>query len=148
MTGAGTVAVDAARSLAARGDLAASLALYAERHGDPIDRVYGRLFALYPETRALFLLDRNGAARGNMLANVLDVLLDLDGARDYARNMIAAEVRNHIDMGVDPATFVRFFDVLRAVVREGLGDDWTDAMSRGWDAAIGDAVAAARVADG
>lgn len=142
------MAVDAAQGLAARGDLAASLALFAERHGDPIDRVYARLFDLCPETCTLFLLDRNGAARGNMLANVLDVLLDLDGARDYARNMIAAEVRNHIDMGVDPSTFVRFFDVLREVVREGLGDDWSDAMARGWDAAVGDAVAAAGCAEG
>jgi hemoglobin-like flavoprotein len=113
------------------GGVAVSLQRYAERHGDPLDRVYERLFALHPETEHLFLLDRNGAARGNMLANVFAILLDLDGESDFAHNMIAAEVRNHVDLGVAPATFVGFFDLLRDVVREGLGEDWLEEMAEG-----------------
>jgi hemoglobin-like flavoprotein len=118
------------------GGVAVSLQRYAERHGDPVDHVYERLFALHPETQHLFLLDRNGAARGNMLANVFAILLDLDDEPDFAHNMIAAEVLNHVDLGVAPATFVGFFDLLRDVVREGLGEEWRDEAADAWALAI------------
>lgn len=110
-----------------------SLEQVAERHGDPTLEVYARLFAERPEFEGMFLLDRQGAARGAMLGHVIDTLIDLAGPKAYGANMIYAEMTNHQGLGVPPAQFVTFFDVVRSVFRELLDADWTAEVDEAWD---------------
>ena len=49
-----------------------SLALVAERVGDPAPLVYARLFEAFPELEALFVRDVSGMIRGNMLTTTLE----------------------------------------------------------------------------
>ena len=109
-----------------------SLERLAERQGDPTPQVYARLFAARPDAQALFVGDRTGAARGEMLAQAFDALLDLaEGGRQGAR-LIAVERINHEGLGVPPEVFADFFPVVAQVVREGLGEAWTREVAEAW----------------
>ena len=118
------------------GLIAWSLARLAERHGDPTAAVYERLFAQSPEMAALFVGDRTGAARGEMLAVVFETLLDFAGPGSYAANMVRAEVVNHENLGVPPAVFATFFSTVMATVRELLGAEWGAEVQAEWDAML------------
>jgi hemoglobin-like flavoprotein len=109
-----------------------SLERLAERAGDPTTAVYARLFALYPETEALFVRDVDGAVKGEMLAKVFEIALDLAGPNAYAANFIACEIVNHDGVGVPRETFPRFFDVAVDTFAELLGPDWTPAYDAAW----------------
>ena len=65
-----------------------TLELAGERGGDITPRVYARLFSDYPEMEALFVRDRDGSVRGEMLARVFEALLDFVDRRAYAAQMI------------------------------------------------------------
>jgi hemoglobin-like flavoprotein len=110
-----------------------SLERVAELHGDPTPEVYARLFAGNPQFEAMFLLDRQNAARGAMLGHVIDTLLDLAGPRTYGANMIYAEMTNHSGIGVPPVQFVTFFDIVKSVFRDLLGGEWTPQVDEAWD---------------
>lgn len=115
--------------------VAESLERFAERVGDPAPLVYARLFEKHPETEALFVLDRGGQVRGQMLAMAFEALLDparggrLDG-------MVAVERRNHLNIGVAPEVFDGFFGLLRDVVREAVGGEWDAATEAAWAARL------------
>lgn len=115
-----------------------SLERVAELHGDPTPQVYARLFAGAPELEEMFMLDRQGAARGAMLGHVIDTLIDLAGPQSYGANMIYAEMTNHSGIGVPPAQFVTFFDVVKAVFRDMLGAEWTAEVEQAWDDVLRD----------
>lgn len=108
----------------------------AEVHGDPYDLVYAELFRRFPEFRPLFVLDASGAVRGNMLANVIAVLLDLEDDRNYGLNMLRAERINHENLGVPPAQFFTFLDVLKASVATALAAEWTAEKDAAWEELI------------
>jgi hemoglobin-like flavoprotein len=118
-----------------------SLVLLAERHGDPTQAVYRRLFAQHPELEALFVLDRTGQARGNMLTHVFETLIDIAGPRAYGFNMAQAERINHEGLGVSAGVFLSFFAVVMETVRDLLGDAWTPEMETAWEEAIGEIAA-------
>lgn len=118
--------------MADRSLIAWSLETVAERHGDPTLQVYEKLFAQNPEMEALFILDQENSARGNMLANVFEVLLDLAGPRTYGGNMVLAEIVNHENLGVPPKVFVSFFVTVRDTLAELLGGDWTPEVADAW----------------
>jgi hemoglobin-like flavoprotein len=110
-----------------------SLDLLAERCGDPTLLVYRRLFAARPELEELFVRDTAGSVRGQMLAMVIDVILDLAGPDAYASRMIDSERVNHTNLGVPPAMFDSFFQTLMLTCREELGADWTPGMQEAWE---------------
>lgn len=110
----------------------------AERAGDPTAAVYARLFALHPETEALFVRDVSGAVRGEMLAKVIELALDLAGSRAYAPNFIRSELVNHDGVGVPREVFPAFFPIAVAVFGELAGDGWTPAMREAWAAFLRD----------
>jgi hemoglobin-like flavoprotein len=112
--------------------IARSLELLGERCGDPAPLVYRRLFADRPELEALFVRDTAGSVRGQMLAMVIDTVLDLAGANAYAARMIDSERVSHAELGVPATVFDGFFAVLMRTCREELAADWTPAMDRGW----------------
>jgi len=110
----------------------ASLEAVAERVGDPTPLVYERLFAAQPEMHALFVLDKDNSAKGNMLAQLIDCMIDLAGEGHYARGLIQTEVINHGNLGVPPDVFITFVDTVIATFREALGADWTEEFESAW----------------
>ena len=122
--------------------ITASLAMLAERAGDPAPLVYARLFATQPDMAALFCNDASGAVRGEMLARVFDTILDYIGDRRWAAHLLVAERDNHAAYGVPPTVFATFFGIIAGTVRDVLGPDWTAETATAWDALL-DAVAAA-----
>ncbi len=120
-----------------------SLERLSELHGDPTDVVYRRLFQRRPELEELFVLDRNGAIRGNMLAQVFAALMDLEGPRVYGLNFFRAERVNHEGgLGVTPTAYADFLTVVLDTVREALGPEWTPRIEASWRKAL-DEIAAA-----
>ena len=69
---------------------AASLEALTARVGDPAPLVYARLFARHPETEALFLMDKGGLVRGQMLATAFEALLDRATVATPNRDELAA----------------------------------------------------------
>ena len=118
------------------GRVTQTLARVAERHGDPKELIYAELFRRYPDTEGLFLLDRDGAVRGSMLANVFSVLIDLEQDQRYGLNMLRAEMQNHDNLGVERARFFDFLDVVKASVAGVLAEEWTAADALAWDELI------------
>lgn len=113
--------------------VALSLERAAERGGDLTGAVYARLFAAYPETEALFVLDRDGQVRGAMLAHVFETIFDFIGERRYAHRFVGAEIVTHNGYGVAPDAFAAFFQLLRDEVRAACGSDWTLGMDSAWE---------------
>lgn len=118
--------------------IVASLELAGERGGDLTQAVYARLFAQQPEMLPLFIMDKNDAVKGEMLARVFDAILDFIGERRYAHNLISAEASNHDGYNVPRAVFVTFFDVVAETVRDVCAHDWTPEMASGWQALVAD----------
>jgi hemoglobin-like flavoprotein len=117
--------------------VAQSLELLGDRNVDPTREVYARVFARWPETERLFFRDHDDAIRNHMLFEVIEAVLDLAGRNYFARNYIANERIHHVnDMQVSEEAYLGFFEVLRDVVRDGLGADWTAAMESDWAALI------------
>ena len=109
-----------------------TLELAGERGGDITPRVYARLFSDYPEMEALFVRDRDGSVRGEMLARVFEALLDFVDRRAYAAQMIQCEVITHEGHGVPPNVFPLFFVALADTLAEVLGADWTPSVADAW----------------
>lgn len=115
----------------------ASLERVVERLGDPAGQVYARLFALSPDLESMFALDRDGAARGEMLRLCFDALIDLCGEGHYARGLFSTELQNHGMWGVTSQQFQSFFTTVRDVVREANGSEWTAAAEAAWQSVLG-----------
>jgi hemoglobin-like flavoprotein len=114
-----------------------SLEIAAAQGGDLTPMVYDRLFAAYPEMRALFVRDTNGSVRGEMLARVFEMILDFIDRRAYAAQMIQCEVVTHEGYGVPPEVFGVFFGVVRDTLRELAGAAWTADMDGAWSTMLG-----------
>jgi hemoglobin-like flavoprotein len=122
--------------------LAWSLERLAELRGDPTAAVYERLFAERPDLEALFVLDRQGQVRGAMLANVFEALMDIAVERRHGLNLILAERTNHEGLGVSPAMFMRFFEIVLETTRDALGAEWTPRIEAAWRSALAEIGAA------
>jgi hemoglobin-like flavoprotein len=109
-----------------------SLELVAERCEDPAPQVYRRLFAASPEMEILFVRDRDGGVRGQMLYQVIETVLDFVGQGRFAVNLIRSEQVNHENLGVPPQVFASFFVTVMETFREIGGDGWTAAMDAAW----------------
>ena len=109
-----------------------SLGIAAERGGDLTQAVYARLFARQPDMRPLFVLDRNDAVKGEMLARAFDAILDFIGERRYGHRLILSEAVNHEGYNVPREAFAMFFTVVAETVREACGPHWSDAMADAW----------------
>lgn len=122
----------------------ASLARVAERLGDPTALVYARLFAEFPQLEVLFVGDKLGTVRGNMLQTTLECLLDHAGPRAYAHHFVGSERVNHVGVGVPPEMFDRFYATVIATFRDALGADWTAETDAAWNRAARALMDAAR----
>ena len=120
--------------------VAESLELLAERVGDPKPMIYARLFERHPETEALFVMDKGGHVRGQMLSMVFEALLD---GGERLGGLVGIERMNHIGYGVPDEAFDNFYALVMETVRDALGDAWTEAMEAGWRARLAALSAAA-----
>ena len=110
----------------------ASLELAAERCEDLTPGVYRRLFAEHPNMEALFIRDTNHLVKGEMLARVIEAILDFAGERHYAATLIQCEVITHAGYDVPPEIFRLFFATVAAELRAVLGKDWTAPIDQAW----------------
>ena len=119
--------------------VALSLERLGERGVDPTPEVYARAFARWPETERLFFRDHDHAIRDHMMFELIQAVLDLADQGHYARGYIAGERVHHVDdLTVSDEAYVGLFAVLRDVVRDGLGADWTAAMAAAWAQMLAD----------
>lgn len=119
-------------SFAGAAEIEQSLEIAAARADDLTSDVYKRLFARFPETEALFVMDRNGAVRGNMLSHAFTTILDFIGERRYAHNFISSEIVTHVGYDVPPDAFAAFFTVMRDEIRAACGAEWSAEMEAAW----------------
>jgi hemoglobin-like flavoprotein len=110
----------------------ASLELAADRCEDLTPGVYRRLFAEHPDMEALFIRDTNHLVKGEMLARVIEAILDFAGERHYAATLIQCEVVTHAGYDVPPEIFRLFFGTVAAELRAVLGKDWTPPIDQVW----------------
>jgi hemoglobin-like flavoprotein len=115
-----------------------SLELAAERCADLTPLVYARLFREQPEMELLFWRDTNGAIKGEMLARVIEAILDFVGERLYASRLIQCEVVTHAGYDVPPEVFRTFFGVVAATLRALLAEAWTPAFEIAWTRLLSD----------
>ena len=122
-----------------RGELVTqSFELAAERCADLTPLVYARLFAQQPQMEIQFWRDANGAIRGEMLARVIEAILDFVDERAYADHLIQCEVVTHAGYDVPPDVFATFFGVVAETMREVLGDAWTSDIDAAWKSLLAD----------
>ena len=112
--------------------ITASLERAAESCDDLTPHVYPRLFAEYPDVEALFIRDTDGSVRGEMLARVIEAILDFIDQRAYAAHLIQCEVITHEGYGTPPEVFRTFFGVVAAAIRDLIGPDWTAEIDAAW----------------
>lgn len=111
-----------------------SFEIAAERCDDLTPVVYPMLFADHPEMERLFFRDaETHAVRGEMMARVIEAIIDFVGERHYARTLIQCEVVTHAGYDVPPEVFSTFFAYVRNGVRKIVGDDWTPDMAAAWE---------------
>ena len=115
-----------------------SLELAAERCEDLSPPVYERLFGEHPEMQANFWRDTNGLIRGEMLARVIEAILDFIDERKYAHHLIQCEVVTHAGYDVPPEVFATFFGTVAATLRDVLGKDWTPPIDEAWTRLLAD----------
>jgi hypothetical protein len=87
---------------------------------------------------AQFIRDKDGSVRGEMLAKVFEVILDMVDRRDWAARMIQCEVVTHDGYGVPPEVFGVFFGVVAEEIEAVLGDDWTADDAGAWRRLLAD----------
>ena len=110
-----------------------SFELAASRCEDLTPLVYDRLFALRPETKALFRADPKNLIKGSMLELALEAVLDFAGEKKASHRLIFCEVQSHDAYGTQPEIFTVFFVVMRDVVRDLLGADWSTEIEAAWE---------------
>jgi hemoglobin-like flavoprotein len=116
-----------------RGELIThSFELAAERCDDLTPLVYERLFERQPQMQPHFWRDTTGAIKGEMLARVIEAILDFVDERQYAHRLIQCEVMTHDGYDVPPDVFATFFGVVADTLRDLLGGAWTAEMEAAW----------------
>ena len=122
-----------------RGELVTlSFELAAERCEDLTPLVYARLFAQQPQMQPHFWRDASGAIKGEMLARVIEAILDFVDERQYADHLIQCEVMTHDGYDVPPDVFATFFGVVGETMRELLGEAWTGEIDAAWVSLLAD----------
>jgi len=115
-----------------------TLELAAERGGDLTAAIYARLFRDHPALEPLFIMDTNGAVRGEMLSRAFDAILDFIGQRAYAHNFIGAEATTHDGYNVPRDVFADFFAIIRDIVRENCAAAWSAEADSAWRRLLSD----------
>ena len=122
-----------------RGELVTeSFEMAAEACDDLTPLVYARLFAQQPEMVPQFWRDTNGSIKGEMLARVIEAILDFVDERQYAHRLIQCEVMTHDGYDVPPQVFATFFGVVSETMQDLLGEAWTGEIDEAWKRTLAD----------
>ena len=94
---------------------------------------YGRLFAMAPETRALFRGDmhRQGRKLMSAIATVVNGLGDFEAIAPVACDL----AKRHVSYGVTPEHYAFVGSALLWTLEQGLADEFTPALRAAWEAA-------------
>lgn len=106
----------------------------AERSGDIVPPVFERFFELDDDARAL-MGHSDQHMQGRMFESVLELLMSDEhfGPGKY----LDWELNNHIDAyQATPRMYAAFFDAVREIVRDGVGEDWRGKHAEAWQARI------------
>lgn len=128
----------------------ASLALIQPGFADLGSRFYQQLFALAPDTRALFpaALDAQAGKLVEMLASVVAAL----DQPDQLDRMFAAMGRRHVGYGASEAHYDAVGAALLRALAQTLGRHWTPPLADAWAEVYGEMaeamIAAAQAPDG
>ena len=109
-----------------------SFEIAAERCADLTPLVYARLFSEQPEMERLFWRDTSGSIKGEMLARVIEAILDFLGPRAWSRALIQCEVVTHEGYDVPRDVFGTFFETVAETVRGVCAEDWTAEIDAAW----------------
>lgn len=104
-----------------------------EKCADPAPLVYRRLFELHPEFEDLFVMDRDGGVRGQMLQTCLNIVIGLAEGSETPRFLISAGRMHHDGYGVPGPDFDAMFVAMRDVFQDLLGAGWTARETDAWD---------------
>lgn len=105
----------------------------ADRAGDPHDLVYTRLFERHPQFEELFLMDKDGGIRANMLTTSLNCLIGVAEGSETPRLELEAARLHHEGYGLGSSDIDVMFEVIRDVFRDVLAEDWTAAAEKSWN---------------
>jgi len=113
----------------------------AERHGDPTQEVYERLFAAHPETLDMFILDTDFGVRRNMMQNTLEIIVDYcaagAGETGFAMRLEGNRL-NHLGYGVEADMFLKFFALLAETMQTLAKQIWTQDHTHAWQQMLAD----------
>jgi hemoglobin-like flavoprotein len=115
-----------------------SLERAAEACADPAPLVYQRMFETHPHLETLFVMDHDGAVRGNMLETCINIILGLVENSETPRYLIAAARMHHEGYGVPDGEFDVMFVSMRDTFRDLLGADWTPQTDKAWNGLLAD----------
>jgi nitric oxide dioxygenase len=123
--------------------LRASFRHVAQAPGQAAALFYDRLFAIAPETRALFPaeMEEQGRKMMNTLGLVVSQLHDLDAMRP----VLAALAQRHVAYGARPEHYALLAGPLDYMMSQMLADRYTEAVAAAWQKAFA-ALAAAMIA--
>ena len=114
-----------------------SLDRVSELVDDPSALVYEQLFTRYPEFKQLFRFEPNGEmARQNMFQVTVVALMEHLEGKHASVTMVTSERANHSHIGVDNASFDRYYEVVRDTFAQILGDEWMPETQDAWNQAI------------
>lgn len=97
---------------------------------------YRHLFALAPDTQALFPGDIDGQAR--KLMNMLDTIVDGLDRPEHLHAVFADMGRRHVGYGAREDHYDAVGAALLRTLHEGLGDGWTPQVEDAWAAIYGE----------
>lgn len=118
-----------------------TLALYAERCGDPYDAAFAKLYAANREYEGLFFLDTDEGLRRNMMQTTLEIITTYCDKPRAAENLVIGTRLVHLTYEISD-DFDLFFTITRDVIAEGLGDAFTPAHASAWETMLKDFEAA------
>jgi hemoglobin-like flavoprotein len=81
---------------------------------------------------ALFVRDKDGGVRGNMLAEAIHAILDFVARDTYGGNLMRVEIVNHENLGVPKEVFGTFFTAMRDAFKDVLGSAWSREFDEAW----------------
>jgi hypothetical protein len=84
----------------------------------------------------MFRTDPKNLVKGSMLELALEAILDFTGEKKASHRLIFCEVQSHDAYGTQPEIFTVFFVVIRDVLLELLGTDWSAEIDAAWDATL------------
>ena len=104
--------------------------------GDITPLVYKTLFAGHPELEGFFCNDHDGAVRGEMLAQLIGAILDMQEKDYFGSALIRTLAVNHDGFAIGPDIFPTFADALHQAIRGLLAPDFSPQAEAAWSGLV------------